>query len=67
MSKESPLVQWTFMQYKNLNNKKNAIYPDPRCLHTCTQIGSKLLIYGGCNIEGKYDFSFVFLFLFLSI
>lgn len=46
----NPLVQWKFMQVKK-QNKKNS--PVPSFLHTSTQIGSKILVYGGCdsNIE----------------
>lgn len=44
-----PLVQWQFLQMKKAN-KKNA--PTPCFLQSCTQIGSKMLIYGGCNYNG---------------
>jgi len=60
-SRELPLVQWTYMQYKSLAPQKNAApSPDQRFLHSCTQIGSKMLIYGGSDkngIEKVYVFS----------
>jgi hypothetical protein len=47
---ERPLVQWTFFQYKKL---KNAVAPAQCFLQSTTQIGSKFLIYGGCDYHGE--------------
>jgi hypothetical protein len=47
---DRPLVQWTFFQYKKL---KNGAAPVQCFLQSCTQIGSKFLIYGGCNYNGE--------------
>lgn len=47
---ERPLVQWTFFQYKKL---KNSVAPVQCFLQSSTQIGSKLLIYGGCDYNGE--------------
>ncbi len=45
-----PLVQWTFLQYKKTS--KATVAP-PQCfLHSATQIGSKILYYGGCDYYG---------------
>lgn len=46
-----PLVQWSFLQYKK--TLKGGSTPAPCFLHSCTQIGSKLLIYGGANTYGE--------------
>jgi hypothetical protein len=48
---ERPLVQWSFLQYKKLS--KNAPSPVQSLLHSATQIGSKILIYGGCDYYGE--------------
>jgi hypothetical protein len=45
----APLVQWQFLQIKKA--QKNSI-PTPCLLQSCTQIGSKMLIYGGCSYHG---------------
>jgi len=51
LSNGYPLVQWSFLQYKK-TSKVNS-QPVPSFLHSCTQIGSKLLIYGGCDYHGN--------------
>ena len=43
------LVQWNFLQLKKSNKKST---PVPCFLQSSTQIGSKILIYGGCNYHG---------------
>lgn len=48
---QKPLVQWSFLQYKKTT--KGGSTPAPCFLHSCTQIGSKLLIYGGANAYGE--------------
>jgi Ras-related protein Rab-1A len=48
---QKPLVQWSFLQYKK--TLKGGSTPAPCFLHSCTQIGSKLLIYGGANAYGE--------------
>jgi len=50
MSYGAPLVQWTFLQYKKTNSKVEQ--PSPLFLHSATAIGSKILVYGGCNYYG---------------
>jgi len=45
-----PVVQWSFLQLKK-NSKKNN--PVPCFLQSCSQIGSKFLIYGGCDYNGE--------------
>lgn len=47
---ERPLVQWSFLQYKKV---KNSASPVQCFLHSATQIGSKFLIYGGCDFNGE--------------
>ena len=47
---ERPLVQWSFLEYKKL---KNSAAPGQCFLHSATQIGSKFLIYGGCDYHGE--------------
>lgn len=47
---ERPLVQWSFLQFKKTNNK--GVAPANCFLHSATQIGSKILIYGGCDYYG---------------
>lgn len=47
----NPLVQWTFLQYKKTNKKVDQ--PTPLFLHSATQVGSKILVYGGCNYFGE--------------
>ena len=45
-----PLVQWSFLQYKKQSNGINNNSEPIECfLHSATQIGSKILIYGGCG------------------
>jgi hypothetical protein len=44
-----PLVQWQYLQLKKMHKKTT---PTPCFLQSCTQIGSKILIYGGCNYHG---------------
>jgi hypothetical protein len=44
-----PLAQWKFLQLKKFLKKAS---PKPCFLHTCTQIGSKMLVYGGCDLHG---------------
>jgi hypothetical protein len=46
---DRPLVQWSFLQYKKVRNSKP---PVPSFLHSATQIGSKILVYGGCDYNG---------------
>jgi hypothetical protein len=48
-SSGGPLVQWNFLQLKKSNKKST---PVPCFLQSSTQIGSKILIYGGCNYHG---------------
>ncbi len=45
-----PLVQWSFLQYKKL--QKSGVAPTPSFLQSTTQIGSKILMYGGCDHNG---------------
>jgi hypothetical protein len=52
MMQNRPLVQWSFLQYKK-NGKGSATSPTACFMHSATQIGSKILIYGGCNYEGE--------------
>jgi small GTP-binding protein len=47
----SPEVQWSFLQYRRQSSKVAA--PTKAFLCSTTQIGSKLLVYGGCNFDGK--------------
>lgn len=47
---DRPLVQWSFLQFKKTS--KNAPAPIPSFLHSATQIGTKILIYGGCDYYG---------------
>ena len=51
---EKPLVQWTFLQYKKAGRRGSAatVTPVQGFLQTATQIGSKILIYGGCSYFG---------------
>lgn len=51
MSGNGPIVQWSFLQYKKLNKKTAA--PAACVSQSFTQIGSKLLAYGGCNYNGE--------------
>ena len=44
-------MQWSFLQYKKL--AKNVASPVQCLLHSATQIGSKILIYGGCDYYGE--------------
>ncbi len=54
MNNSTPLVQWTFLQYKKSSSQKNAVSQSTPCfLNSCTQIGSKFLIYGGCDYHGE--------------
>ena len=46
-----PLVQWTFLQYRKTNKKVES--PSPLFLHSATQVGSKILVIGGCNYFGE--------------
>jgi hypothetical protein len=48
---DNPLVQWSFLQYKK--TAKNTISPTPCFLQSVTQIGSKLLYFGGCDYAGE--------------
>eukprot|EP01035_Chromulina_nebulosa_P023739 gene23739-30786_t len=48
---DRPLVQWSFLQFKKLTKKGTA--PIPCFLHSATQIGSKILLYGGCDYNGE--------------
>lgn len=48
---DKPLVSWSFLQYKKI--PKNSISPIQCFLHSATQIGSKILIYGGCDYNGE--------------
>ncbi len=49
---ERPLVQWSFLQFKKTGKKGSLAAPTPCFLHSATQIGSKLLVYGGCDYFG---------------
>jgi Ras-related protein Rab-1A len=49
-SSDLPLVQWSFLQFKKTANKGST--PVNCFLHSATQIGSKILIYGGCDYYG---------------
>ena len=49
--REPPLVQWTFLQFKKTNKKVE--HPAPLFLHSATQVGSKLVVLGGCNYFGE--------------
>lgn len=44
-----PLVQWSFLQYKK---GASSTAPAQSFLHSATQIGSKLLLFGGCDVKG---------------
>ena len=48
-------VQWSFLQYKKQTSGSISTSSEPaECfLHTATQIGSKILIYGGCDYYGE--------------
>ena len=48
---DRPLVQWSFLQFKKTS--KTGIAPTQCFLHSATQIGSKILIYGGCDYHGE--------------
>ena len=48
---ERPLVQWSFLQFKKTN--KSGASPIPCSLHSSTQIGSKILIFGGSDQYGE--------------
>ena len=48
---DRPLVQWTFLQLKKSKEKTSS--PKGCFLHSSTQIGSKLLIYGGSDYCGE--------------
>ena len=48
---QAPIVQWSFLQYKKLNRKTSA--PIAVASQTFTQIGTKLLAYGGCDYNGE--------------
>lgn len=52
---DRPLVQWSFFQFKSKkgSGKKELSAPSPCFLHSATQIGSKILIYGGCDYFGE--------------
>jgi len=47
---ESPIVQWEFLRFtgRSITNPPEAAF-----LQSMTQIGSKLLLYGGCNYDGE--------------
>ncbi|RYH17592.1 hypothetical protein EON65_28400 [archaeon] len=46
-----PLVQWSFLQYKRTN--KSAAAPTACFLHSTTQIGSKIMVFGGSDFYGE--------------
>lgn len=50
---DRPLVQWSFFQIKKNSKKDCPLAPVPCFLHSVTQIGSKILLYGGCNYSGE--------------
>jgi len=53
MMENRPLVQWSFLQYKK-NPKGGSVAAPTACfMHSATQIGSKILVYGGCNLDGE--------------
>lgn len=48
-----PLVQWSFLQFKKgSKSTKDTTAPTPCFLQSATQIGSKILVYGGCDTNG---------------
>lgn len=51
MADSRPLVQWNFLQYKK--SGKSSVAPSQCFLQSATQIGSKLLFYGGCDYYGE--------------
>lgn len=61
---ERPLVQWSFLQFKKIASSKST--PSPCFLHSSTQIGSKLLIYGGIDYYGEL-LSQLFIYDYLSL
>jgi hypothetical protein len=50
MHGSGPIVQWSFLQFKKTNKK--AAVPSPCVSQTLTQIGTKLLTFGGCSFHG---------------
>lgn len=51
MHGSGPIVQWSFLQFKKKN--KNSSAPAACVSQSFTQIGSKLLTFGGCNYSGE--------------
>jgi len=49
--RDRPLVQWSFLALKKGSGGKGAA-PCACFLHSATQIGSKFLLYGGCDYNG---------------
>jgi len=47
---ESAIVQWSFLQLKKVQKKA---FPLPCFLQCSSQIGSKFLVYGGCDYYGE--------------
>lgn len=50
---QTPLVQWSFLQYKKALKSNANSAPAPCFLHSSTQIGSKILIFGGADAYGE--------------
>ena len=48
--------QWVFLNYKG---RKTENSPPPVFLHSCTQIGGKFLVFGGCNEYGEAESSLI--------
>ena len=44
--------QWVYLNYKG---KKTEQSPSPVFLHSCTQIGGKFVVFGGCNGNGEAE------------
>jgi hypothetical protein len=51
-SNPRPLLQWSYLTNNGKNTSDKNIAPSPSYLQSSTQIGSKVLYYGGCNEEG---------------
>jgi hypothetical protein len=64
MSSSLPLVQWSFLNFKEKKGGNSDALPTPCYLHSATQIGSKILVYGGCDYTGTAKSG---LFLFDSV
>lgn len=47
-----PVVQWSFLQFKKQAGSK-VEQPTPQFLHSATQVGSKIVVFGGCSYFGE--------------